>query len=66
MRISWKTGTLLESLGKSDMLLSSGVEFGKAAFAGFTEAVVQVDTGFLHGTADHVIADVSGAGEEVA
>ena len=38
----------------------------KAAFAGFTETVVQIDAGFVHGAADHIIADVTGAGEEVA
>ena len=44
----------------------SVVELGKTAFAGFPETMVQIDTGFLHGPADHVVADVSGAGEEVA
>ena len=42
------------------------VELGQAAFAGFPEAVVQVDAGLLHGPADHVVADVSGACQEVA
>ena len=42
------------------------VDLGEAAFAGFPEAVVQVDAGFLHSPADHIIADVPGAGEEVA
>ena len=42
------------------------IQLGKAALAGFPEALVQVDAGFVHGPADHVIADVSGAREEVA
>ena len=46
--------------------LAAVIELGQAAFAGFAEAVVQVDAGFLHGPADHVIADVPGAGEQVA
>ena len=40
--------------------------FGKTTFAGLTESVVQVDTGFIHSSEDHVIADVTRAGEEEA
>ena len=43
-----------------------GIELGKAALAGFAEAVVEVDARLVHGTADHVIADIPGAGEEIA
>ena len=50
----------------SAVLFSSGVELGQTAFAGFAETVVQVDAGLLHGPADHIVADVTGAGEEVA
>ena len=42
------------------------IELCQSTFAGFTEAVIQMDAGFLHGPADHVIADISGAGEEIA
>lgn len=42
------------------------IQPGKASFAGFPEAVIQVDAGFLHGPAHHVVADVPGAGEVVA
>ena len=41
------------------------VEPGEAAFAGLFILVAQVQAGFLHGTADHIIADAPGAGEEV-
>ena len=44
----------------------SGVDLCQAAFAGFPETVIQIDAGLVHGTADHVIADVPGAGEEKA
>lgn len=44
----------------------SVVELGQTAFAGFLEAVVQMDAGFFHSPADHIVADISGAGEEVA
>ena len=46
--------------------LAALVELGEAPFAGLPEAVVKVDAGLLHGPAHHVIADVPGAGEEVA
>ena len=36
----------------------SVVELGKAALAGFPEALVQIDAGFVHSPADHVVADV--------
>ena len=42
------------------------VKLGQTAFAGFPETVIQIDACFLHGPAHHVIADVTGAGEEVA
>ena len=42
------------------------VQLGKAAFAGFPKTSVQVDAGFVHGPADHVVADVPGTGEEIA
>ena len=42
------------------------VQLGEAAFAGFPEPVIQVDAGFLHGPADHVVTDVTGTGEEIA
>jgi len=42
------------------------VELGKAAFAGFPEPMIQIHAGFLHGPADHVVADVTGAGQEIA
>ena len=44
----------------------SAVDLGQAAFAGFPEPMVQIHTGFLHGPADHIIADIPGAGEEIA
>ena len=47
-------------------VFAAGVDFCQSAFAGFPETVIQIDTGFVHGTADHIIADVPGAGEEVA
>ena len=46
--------------------LISCVDFGKAAFAGFAETVVKVDAGFVHSPADHIVADISRAGEEIA
>ena len=42
------------------------IEPGEAALAGLPESVIQVDAGFPHGAAYHVVADVSGAGEEIA
>ena len=47
-------------------LLFSCVDLGQTAFTGFPEAVVQIDTGLMHGPADHIVADITGAGEEVA
>jgi len=44
----------------------SGIELGEAALAGFTEAVVQIDARLVHGTADHIVADIPGSGEEIA
>ena len=44
----------------------SCVDLGKAAFAGFAEAVVQIDAGLVHSTADHIIADITGACQEEA
>ena len=41
------------------------VELGKSTFAGLPKTVVQIDTGFLHGTADHIVADAAGAGKEI-
>ena len=41
------------------------IQLGKTAFAGFLETVIQVYTGFLHGTAHHIIADVAGSGKEI-
>jgi len=41
------------------------VELGKSTFAGLTEAVIQIDTGFLHSPADHIVADAAGAGKEI-
>ena len=37
------------------------IELCQAAFAGFPEAVVQVDAGLMHGPADHIVADIPGA-----
>lgn len=48
------------------VLFPSGVDLGQTAFAGFTEAVAEIDAGFVHGTAHHIVADIAGAGEEVA
>ena len=42
------------------------IESCKTAFTGFLETVIQMDTGFLHGPADHIVTDAAGAGEEVA
>ena len=56
----------LNGAGEKSHLLLSGVDLGQAAFAGFAEAVAQVDAGLVHGPADHVVADVTGTGEEVA
>ena len=42
------------------------IDLCQSAFAGFPEAAVQVDAGFVHGPANHVVADIPGAGEEVA
>ena len=47
-------------------LFLSSIKLGKTAFTGFPEAVVQVNAGFFHGPADHIVADPAGAGEEVA
>ena len=47
-------------------LLFTGVDFCQTAFTGFTESVVQIDTGFMHSTANHIIANAPGTGEEVA
>ena len=45
-----------------EILLFSGVDLSQTTFAGLTEAVVQVNTGLVHSAADHIVADVSGAG----
>ena len=42
------------------------IQPGEAALAGFLILVAQIQARFLHGPADHVIADVPGTGEEVA
>ena len=42
------------------------VDLCQATFAGFPETVIQIDAGFLHSAADHIIADISGTGKEVA
>ena len=42
------------------------VDFCQTAFTGLTEAVIQIHTGLLHGTAHHIITDIPGAGQEVA
>ena len=44
----------------------SVIDLRQATFAGFPETVVQVDAGLMHGPADHIIADIPGAGEEIA
>ncbi len=54
------------NLGSVPFGALSVIELGQSAFAGFPEAVVQVDACLLHGPADHIVAYVSGAGEEVA
>ena len=46
--------------------LSALVNLCQTAFAGLAEPVVEVDAGFFHGAAYHIIADISGAGEEIA
>ena len=40
-------------------LFSSVIDLSKTALAGFPEAMVQVNACFVHGTADHIVADVS-------
>ena len=40
------------------LLFFSCVNLCQSALTGFTEAVVQIDAGLVHGTADHIIADV--------
>ena len=48
------------------LLLLAIINLRQAAFAGFPEAVVEIDAGLVHSAAYHVIADVPGAGEEIA
>ena len=45
--------------------VSAVIELCKTAFGGFTVALADVLSGFLHGSDDHVKADISGAAEEV-
>ena len=47
-------------------LFLSGIDLSQTAFAGFTEAVIKIDTGFVHSSADHIVADVTGTGKEIA
>ena len=47
-------------------LLFPCIDLCQTAFTGFPEAVVQIDTGLMHGPADHIVADITGAGEEIA
>lgn len=44
----------------------AAVEPCQTAFAGFAEPVVQIHAGFLHGSADHIVADVTRTGKEIA
>ena len=53
------------NIGNFASLLAS-VDLGQTALTGFTETVIQVDAGLVHGTADHVIADISGTGQIIA
>ena len=48
------------------LFFPSVIQLGKAALAGFPEAVIQIDAGLPHGAAHHVVADVPGAGEKIA
>ena len=47
-------------------LFPSSVDFCQTAFTGFPEPVAQVGAGLMHGAADHIVTDISGACEEVA
>ena len=47
-------------------LLLSRVDLRQTALAGFPEAVVQIDAGFVHSPAHHIIADITRACEEEA
>ena len=42
------------------------IEPGQAAFGGLFVLMGEVEAGFVHGFADHVVADISGAAEAVA
>ena len=46
-------------------LLFTCVDLGQAALAGLPEAVAQIDAGIVHSPADHIVADVTGAGEVI-
>lgn len=47
-------------------LFATGVDTGKAAFTGFAELMIEMNAGIVHGTAHHIIANVSWTGEEIA
>ena len=52
--------------GKLRLFSFAVIDLCQTAFAGFAEAVVEIDAGLVHGTADHIVADIPGAGEEIA
>ena len=47
------------------LLDPAGINLGQTALGSFPEPMVQVDAGFVHSPADHIVADIPGAGEEV-
>jgi hypothetical protein len=47
-------------------LFLSVIKSCQTALAGFPKLVVQVNAGVMHGTADHIIADITGAGKKIA
>ena len=47
-------------------LFLSCVDLCQTTLAGLTEPVVQIHTGLMHGTAHHIIADITGTGQEEA
>ena len=42
------------------------VESSQTALAGFPKTVVQINARLVHSAADHIVADIPGAGEEIA
>ena len=42
------------------------IKSGKTAFRGLSVLMAKIDSCFIHGFAHHIIADISGAAQEIA